>query len=108
MSSAALCATLPSSRHPRPPCIRRWPIRFTPIARRRAMRVLVGYSAGCRSVRSLLLEGVHPVAVVTIDGTHASKPPAAWQLDVWRELAAEARRGERVWVATCTQRLYVE
>lgn len=70
--------------------------------------VLVGYSAGCQPVRALLLLRVLPAAVVTIDGTHASMPPATWQIDVWRELAAQARRGELVWVATCTQQLYTE
>jgi len=70
--------------------------------------VLAGWSAGCESVRALLLAGVEPAAVVTLDGTHASLPAADWQIDVWRALAEEARRGERLWIATCTQQLYVE
>lgn len=70
--------------------------------------VLVGYSAGCQAVRRLLLDGVHPEAVVAIDGTHAALPPQQWQIDVWRELAGEARRAERLFVATATQQLYVE
>jgi len=70
---------------------------------------LVGYSAGCQSVRSLLWErGVRPLVTVTIDGTHAAiKPPAA-QIDVWRALAEEARAGRCMWVATCTQQTYTE
>lgn len=66
--------------------------------------VVVGFSAGCQAVRSLLLHagGRRPDAVVTIDGTHAATPPADWQIDVWRKLAAEARRGELPWVATHT------
>jgi len=70
--------------------------------------VLVGYSAGCQAVRAHLVAGVDAAAVVTIDGTHASKPPAAWQLDVWRTLAANARRGARLWVTTCCLQRYVE
>lgn len=70
--------------------------------------VLVGYSAGCQPVRALMLTGAKPVAVVTIDGNHAGLPPASAQLSVWRELAAEARRGERQWIATCCLQRYVE
>lgn len=70
--------------------------------------VLVGYSRGCQAVRGLLVSGAEPMAVVTIDGTHASKPPDAWQLQVWRELAAQARRLDRTWVATCCLQRYVE
>lgn len=70
--------------------------------------VLVGYSAGCQSVRWLLNQGVRPMAVVAIDGTHASIPPKEWQLSVWRERAAEARSGEVIFAATCTQQTYVE
>lgn len=70
--------------------------------------VLVGYSAGCQAVRALLMRGADPAAVVTIDGTHASWPPVDWQIAVWRALAGEARRSERIWVATCTQQRYTE
>jgi len=69
---------------------------------------LVGYSMGVQRVRALLVTGADPMATVCIDGTHASKPPVPWQIDVWRELAAEARRGERLFVATCTLQRYVE
>ena len=70
--------------------------------------LLVGFSKGCSSVRQLLLDGQMPRGVFCFDGTHASLPPAAWQFDVWRQLAAEARKGERIFVGTCTQQLYVE
>jgi hypothetical protein len=63
--------------------------------------VLIGYSAGCQAVRSHLRGGIKPVAVVTIDGTHASLPPLAWQVDVWSNLAEQARKGKVLWVATC-------
>lgn len=71
--------------------------------------VLVGYSSGVLyGVRSALVAGVHPRAAVTIDGTHASKPPQGWQLDVWREIGDAARAGERMWVATCCVQRYTE
>jgi hypothetical protein len=70
---------------------------------------LIGYSAGCQSVRTFLRNGVRPRAVLTIDGTAANWPkPLDWQIDVWRQLAEEARRGDRMWVATCTQQTYTE
>lgn len=77
-------------------------------APRGAPLVLVGYSAGCQPVRAHLLAGVDPLGVVTADGTHAGMPPGAWQIEVWRVLAAEARRGEVCWAASCTQMDYVE
>lgn len=74
--------------------------------------VLVGYSLGCSGVRARLLEGAQAesalAALVLIDGTHASKPPASWQLDVWREAFARAREGKLLVVATHTQQSYVE
>ncbi|WP_437591511.1 peptidoglycan-binding domain-containing protein [Sorangium sp. So ce1000] len=71
--------------------------------------VLGGFSAGVlRGVRKRLLEGAKPDAVIAIDGTHADLPPAAWQLDVWRPIIADARDGRRLFVATATQQLYVE
>lgn len=73
------------------------------------MTVLCGYSAGTlRGVRQRLRDGVHPDAILCIDGTHASYPPADWQLDVWRPFLADARAGKRLVVMTATQQLYVE
>jgi pimeloyl-ACP methyl ester carboxylesterase len=74
--------------------------------------VLVGYSAGCQNVRAALRTGTLPLAerfgVVLIDGTHASLPPELWQITVWRSFAEQARRGERLMVATCTSQTYTE
>lgn len=71
---------------------------------------LVGYSAGCQGVRSALLRALAaPCAVVTIDGTHSSLPPAAAHVDCWQRLAARARRGDALWLATClAAHTYVE
>lgn len=74
--------------------------------------VLAGYSLGCSGVRAHLLDsskaGSAIKALVLIDGTHASKPAAAWQIDVWRKAFERARRGEILAVATHTQQTYVE
>lgn len=72
--------------------------------------VLIGYSQGVQAVRSALRTGQLPVCdrlgVVCIDGTHASIPPEKWQLDIWRNLEEEARRGEKLFVATATNNVY--
>lgn len=70
--------------------------------------VLLGYSAGCQGVRRHLLDGVEAAAVVAIDGTHASWPPAPWQIDAWKRVADRARMGSSLFVGTCTQQLYTE
>lgn len=74
--------------------------------------VLCGYSAGTQAVRAALRSGSIPIAdrlgVVTIDGTHASMPPEEWQIRTWHDLAEQARRGERLFVTTCTAQTYVE
>ncbi len=70
--------------------------------------ILVGFSAGCQAVRRELIAGRDPAGVLAIDGTHGDLPPAEWQLAPWRTLAERARRGERLFVATCTQNTYVE
>lgn len=70
---------------------------------------LCGYSAGClRGVRQRLRDGAEPDAILAIDGTHTSLPPAPWQLDVWRPFIAAARRGEKLVVITCSQQTYTE
>ena len=68
--------------------------------------VLVGYSRGVQAVRAALVAGVEPEAVVAIDGTHAGLTPPDWQIDVWRELAADARAGRCIAVLTCTLQRY--
>ncbi len=71
--------------------------------------VLIGYSAGVlQGVRQRLLDGAEPAAVVAIDGTHAGLPPRRWQLEPWERLAAAARAGRRLFVATHTYLSYVE
>jgi hypothetical protein len=70
--------------------------------------ILVGYSAGCQSVRGELMAGSNVSGVLAIDGTHANLPPEKWQIDVWRNWAALARQSERLFVATCTENTYVE
>jgi len=49
--------------------------------------VLVGFSEGCQGVRTQLLAGVEPSAVLAVDGIHA-------QTEAWRTLVLRARRGE--------------
>jgi len=72
--------------------------------------IVGGWSAGCQSVRSLLLAGMRPFAVLAIDGTSGPWPlPAeAVEVRVWRDLAARARAGECRAVLTCTQQTYTE
>lgn len=71
--------------------------------------VLVGWSAGCQPIRYYLRNGLDASAVVCLDGTSANYPtPEPWQIDTWAMLANSARRGETVFVATCTQQSYVE
>ena len=74
--------------------------------------VLGGFSAGCQRVRALLEAGIAAplplLAVVTADGTHASLPPAPGQIEVWAQLAAEARAGKLVFAASHTLNVYVE
>ncbi|MDI1478913.1 peptidoglycan-binding protein [Polyangium sp. y55x31] len=73
---------------------------------------LVGYSLGCSGVRARLLEGSKSLdalaALLLVDGTHASKPPATWQIDVWQKQFDRARRGEILAIATHTLQTYVE
>ena len=72
--------------------------------------VLIGYSAGVGAVRSAIVNDLFPehdrFGAVLIDGTHASIPPERWQIEVWRKLGEEARRGEALCVATCTNNVY--
>jgi hypothetical protein len=74
----------------------------------RAPLCLVGYSAGCQGVRRHLLDGVEPLALAAIDGTHASWPPADWQIEVWARAMDRAIAGRCTVIATCTQQRYTE
>lgn len=72
--------------------------------------VLVGFSLGCSKVRTLLGDRALSdlVAVLTLDGTHASMPPRPDQLEPWEKLAGQARASTTLWVATHTMNTYVE
>lgn len=71
--------------------------------------VLIGWSAGVQSLRSILLRGYEPAAVVALDGTAANFPtPAAWQIGTWRHLILDALGGKCCAVLTCTNQLYTE
>lgn len=75
--------------------------------------VLAGYSAGCQSVRLALCPDrldalVGRVAVCAFDGSHASIPPASWQIDAWKRQAELAREGRRLFLATCTMNTYTK
>lgn len=69
---------------------------------------LVGYSMGCERVRTLMRAGALPEAVIAIDGTHASFPPVPWQIEIWRDIASDARKGKLLFVATHTFQTYTE
>ncbi len=72
-----------------------------------AQMILVGWSMGCKSVRALLADGVDPDAIVAVDGTHDTYPIPT-HVELWRAYAERARRGERLFVASATQQVYVE
>lgn len=69
--------------------------------------VLVGWSKGCQTIRTLLEASVDAAAVVCADGTHDTWPHAT-HLPSWIRLAERARREERCFVASCSQQTYVE
>jgi hypothetical protein len=73
--------------------------------------VLVGFSAGVSAVRSALVYDLLPpyerIGFALIDGTHASLPAQPWQLECWRKLGEDARRREKLCVATCSNNVYV-
>lgn len=75
--------------------------------------LLVGWSAGCQTVRNLLLSNVLPkdqiAGVAVFDGTSSSWPkinPAHVRL--WADLATEARKGGVPFVATATEMVYTK
>lgn len=69
---------------------------------------LIGYSAGCQRVRKLRIDGANADAYLLSDGTHASWPPQEWQLARLRDLAAQARKGKVLVVASHTWQTYTE
>lgn len=71
--------------------------------------IVAGFSAGCQGVRAHLWQGLEPVGVIALDGTHGAWPtPRADQVDVWTQVALEGRRRERLVILTCTQQRYVQ
>lgn len=68
----------------------------------------VGYSAGCQRVRKLRIDGANADAYLLSDGTHASWPPQEWQIAWLRDLAADARKGQVLVVASHTWQIYTE
>lgn len=69
---------------------------------------LIGYSAGCQRVRKLRIDGANADAYLLSDGTHASWPPQEWQIAWLRDLAADARKGKVLMVASHTWQTYTE
>jgi hypothetical protein len=69
---------------------------------------LIGYSAGCQRVRKLRIDGANADAFLLSDGTHASWPPQEWQIAWLRDLAAQARKGKVLVVASHTWQTYTE
>lgn len=70
--------------------------------------VLIGWSIGCLSVRQLLTCGVHPEAVIALDGTANEWPPIEAKTRPWREAAARAETGDHLCVITATENIYTE
>ncbi len=62
--------------------------------------ILVGYSAGYLGVRTQLLAGADPAAIVVADGIQTPRPGDAGAVAPWVAYAALARAGDRVFVAS--------
>ena len=70
---------------------------------------LIGFSAGCQRIRSMYRdEEVRAHAYLLVDGTHASLPPEATEINWLRQAVSEARAGQTLLIATHTQQTYVE
>ena len=72
---------------------------------------LIGFSAGCQSVRATLksnLAGGDLAFVHVADGTHAPYPPESepWKIQVWADLAARAKAGDLTFTATASSMTY--
>ncbi len=68
--------------------------------------ILIGWSAGAQALREQLRSGARPEVVIELDGASGSVPPTHDQLDPWQQAAARARRGEMLFIMTCTQLTY--
>jgi hypothetical protein len=62
--------------------------------------MLAGFSAGYIAVRTQLLAGIDPDAVVVADGIQSPRPGSPADVKVWSHYADEATKGERVFVAS--------
>lgn len=70
--------------------------------------ILVGWGAGCQTVRSVIMSRIlDPWGVAVFDGTHANSPPADWQIQVWEHLADRARAGLSAFIGTATCQTYM-
>jgi hypothetical protein len=69
---------------------------------------LIGFSIGCKRVRQLRIGGATAGAYLLVDGTHANWPPLPWQIEWLQALAADARAGRILLVASHTYQTYVE
>lgn len=72
--------------------------------------ILIGFSAGCQSVRACLLGNVVEklAGVAVFDGTHGAVPPLDWQINVWKNIAVKARNKELIFIATCSNMNYTK
>ena len=59
-------------------------------------------------MRKLRIDGANADAYLLSDGTHASWPPQEWQIAWLRDLAAQARKGKVLVVASHTWQTYTE
>lgn len=74
---------------------------------------LIGWSAGCQAIRTILganlIDPARIKLVMCLDGTAATYPQiGADVLRTWRDLFARAERGEIRAIFTCTSMTYVE
>lgn len=73
---------------------------------------LVGYSAGCQTVRAMLVSNIvraeNLLGVAVFDGSHAAVPPAPWQIQVWKDALDRALKGPSIFIGTATCMSYVK
>lgn len=73
--------------------------------------ILVGFSAGCQTVRAAIVSGIVKTLVgcAVFDGTSGQTPaPLPWQILVWAQLSELARQGKFIFVGTCTEMTYTK
>jgi len=69
---------------------------------------LIGFSIGCKRVKHIRIGGATAGAYLLVDGTHAPWPPQSAHIQWLKDLAAEARQGRILLVASHTYQTYVE